>query len=1059
LFFLPKRRVDAGSVPVGRTDFLPVINTHKKSERTKATMKLSSVITITLACLLAVGSVGTAYCQTWTPMSTAPPVSFGWMQLLTDGRVLLHEEPNCSGSTCKGKDYTAWYTLTPDINGNYATGTFTQVASSVGGYAPLYFSSAVLPDGKVITQGGEYQCAAGSCASVWQSLGQLYDPVQNTWVATVPPIPNSLEAFGDAQSQVLPNGTFMDAACCAMFVGYTPFPAYFYFNENTLSYTEEGYTGDGGISEFDESGWNLMPNGQIMMVDVPLGAGSTTFMSSSIYDPPSNTWLPPQSTQVQLWDDGCGDFATASYELGPVMLMPNGTLFATGASNCHAGNIATYDLTAQVWTAQSPFPGKSAANDAPGATEINGNAIVITSPYTNTFSTPLTIYEWNGTTLNSFPNVTNASKDDSYVTHLLQLPNGQIMFTDFSTNGIELLTSAGTYEAAWQPTITSAPTNLTIGQTYQISGTQFNGVTTGAAYGDDFQDNTNYPLVRIVNNGTGHVFYARTHGHSTMAVATGSTPVSTNFDVLNMETGPCQLYVVANGIPSAPSACTVGQPVGIYSPANNTPLTSTSVTFTWGGSGSATAYWLDVGAEEGGNEYEQSGSLPTSTLSMTVSTLPSNGSAVWARLYYLVSGTWQYVDNSYTALGGPASLGSINTPTPGSTLASTSQAFTWSQGTGATAYELTAGSTMYGTQYYSSGNIGNVVTATATSLPTNGSTVYITLYSLVGTSWNSNSYTYTAVNPAAGGGATMTTPIQGSTLAGSTVTFTWAKGTATPQAYWLYAGSSAGASNYYNSGSISSRTTSKAATGLPTNGSTVYVTLFTEIAGTYVPVPYTYTAAGGPNASATLSSPTAGSPLCSNSATFSWNAPASGTPLAYWVDVGTAPGGNTIYQSGSMPTSPTSITVNGLPVGGSTIYVTLYTEFSNSPVAWQNNMYNFVAASLDVVNSPTNGSVLSSPEQTFGWTNNNPSCTMTYELDISAIAPGGNDVWQSGDMLPGFSATNPTTNPMPDNSNIYTTLYTLNNGTLLGHTENAYTTNNAFGPVQVNGGKQHGAKH
>ena len=145
------------------------------------TMKLSPVFAIALACLLVVGSVGLADGQTWTPMTNAPPVSFGATMLLTDGRVLLHEEPNCSGSTCKGKDYTAWYTLTPDINGSYANGTFTQVASLPGGYAPLYFASAVLQDGKVAIQGGEYQCPAGSCTATWQSLGAFYDPVQNTW--------------------------------------------------------------------------------------------------------------------------------------------------------------------------------------------------------------------------------------------------------------------------------------------------------------------------------------------------------------------------------------------------------------------------------------------------------------------------------------------------------------------------------------------------------------------------------------------------------------------------------------------------------------------------------------------------------------------------------------------------------------------------------------------------------------------------------------------------------------------------------------------------------------
>jgi hypothetical protein len=126
---------------------------------------------------------------------------------------------------------------------------------------------------------------------------------------------------------------------------------------------------------------------------------------------------------------------------------------------------------------------------------------------------------------------------------------------------------------------------------------------------------------------------------------------------------------------------------------------------------------------------------------------------------------------------------------------------------------------------------------------------------------------------------------------------------------------------------------------------------------------------------------------------------------------------------------------------------------SKSPVTWENNSYNFIEASLDVVNSPANNSVLGAAQETFGWTNNNPSCTMTYELDISAIAAGGNDVWQSGDLLPGFSVTNPGGNPLPDNSNIYTTLYTVNNGTVLGYTENSYTTNNSF--VTKHGGDKH----
>ena len=964
--------------------------------------------------------------------------------LLTDGRVLLHEEPNCSGSTCKGKDYTAWWTLTPDINGSYVNGTYTQVASSPAGWAPLYFSSAVLQDGKFVAQGGEYQCPGGSCTAVWQSLGGIYDPVANAWTATTPPVPNSLGAMGDSESVVLADGTWMVGICCAQFVGYSAQPDYVYFNENTLSFTPMWNINDGQTTEFDEAGFNLLPynpaapnDSQVLMVNVPLGNYQANLATSQVYDEATNTWAAPVSTQVQLWDADCNNPNSASYELGPVMLLPNGSLWGTGASSCQAGHSALYNPATGTWTATPDFPNKGANNDSAGATEINGNAIVGTSPYTNESSTPVTFYEFNATTntISALPtNPPRASSDDSFVGHLLVLPNGQIMWTDFSTTGMAAFTSAGTYQAAWQPTITTAPSSLTIGQTYQISGTQFNGLTSGASYGDDYQPYTNYPLVRIVNNGTGHVFYARTHDHSTMGVATGSLPTSTNFDVPNMETGPCQLYVVANGIPSAPSACTVGQPQGIYSPLPGPPLTSTTVTFSWGGNQNATGYSLDVGSTQGGNNYEQSGPLSSSTLSLTVSNLPSNGTPVWVRWYYLLNNNWQYIDYSYTALGGPNSLGSINTPTPGIELFATSQAFTWSAGTGATAYELTAGSAQFGTQYYSSGNLGNVVTATATGLPTNGSTIYITLYSLVGGTWYSNSYTYQSYTPGTGL-ATMSTPAPGSMLTGSSAAFTWVKGQATPQAYWLYAGSSAGAHDYYNSGTINSRTLTKTATGLPTNGSTVYVTLFTEVAGTYYPTPYTYTALNATGGVAgMMQTPTPGSTLTGNSATFTWSA-GSGGATAYWLDIGSTPGGNQYSQSGNLGAVLTE-TVNGLPTDGSTIYATLYSLIGG---VWASNAYTYTAfnasTGLATMQTPTPGSTLNGNTVTFTWSAD-PNAS-NYWVDVSNVGPGGNDLDQSGQL--GNVQTETIYNLPANGSTIYVTLYSLVGGQWLS-TASTYTS-------------------
>ena len=102
------------------------------------------------------------------------------------------------------------------------------------------------------------------------------------------------------------------------------------------------------------------------------------------------------------------------------------------------------------------------------------------------------------------------------------------------------------------PEIVFAPPVVTRGGSYQIYGFLFNGVTQGAAYGDDVQASTNFPLVRITNLNTSHVFYSRTHDHSSMAVASHAL-VSTHFDVpSDQERGPSLLQVVANGIASRP---------------------------------------------------------------------------------------------------------------------------------------------------------------------------------------------------------------------------------------------------------------------------------------------------------------------------------------------------------------------------------------------------------------------------------------------------------------------------------------------------------------------------
>jgi hypothetical protein len=135
------------------------------------------------------------------------------------------------------------------------------------------------------------------------------------------------------------------------------------------------------------------------------------------------------------------------------------------------------------------------------------------------------------------------------------LPTGEVLVGGGTT---QTYTSTGTYKAEWAPTISVSPSTVTRGSTYLISGTQFNGLSQAASFGDELETATNYPLVRITNNATHHVFYARTHDHSSMGVATGTAKVSTHFDVpTTMETGARTLQVVSNGIPSSVVSVTV----------------------------------------------------------------------------------------------------------------------------------------------------------------------------------------------------------------------------------------------------------------------------------------------------------------------------------------------------------------------------------------------------------------------------------------------------------------------------------------------------------------------
>jgi Matrixin len=83
-------------------------------------------------------------------------------------------------------------------------------------------------------------------------------------------------------------------------------------------------------------------------------------------------------------------------------------------------------------------------------------------------------------------------------------------------------------------------------------------------------------------------------------------------------------------------------------------------------------------------------------------------------------------------------------PLSGSTFPSSSVTFTWSAGS-ATAYVLLVGSSQGGADIYNSGLL-NTLSAIANQVPTDGRTIYVSLYSRVNNSWVSNKYSYKALS-------------------------------------------------------------------------------------------------------------------------------------------------------------------------------------------------------------------------------------------------------------------------------------------------------------------------
>ena len=368
-------------------------------------------------------------------------------------------------------------------------------------------------------------------------------------------------------------------------------------------------------------------------------------------------------------------------------------------------------------------------------------------------------------------------------------------------------------------------------------------------------------------------------------------------------------------------------PAALTAPTPGSKLTGTSVAFAWTPGNVATQFQLWVGTTSGSSNLYNSNAVTATT--ETVSDLPDNDSEVYVRLYSYIAGAWQYTSYTYTSAG-TVTQAALTTPTPGSTLTGTSVTFAWTPGNTAKNFQLYLGSTGVGTNnLYNSGSV-TVTSETVSDLPSNGEKVYARLFSYINGAWVYTDYTYTTMG--APTQAALTTPTPGTTLTGTSITFSWTPGN-TATHFQLYLGTSAGSNNLYNSGSVT--VTSETVSDLPSNGLPVYARLFSYVNGAWIYTDYTYTTAGAATPAA-LTTPTPGSQLTSSSVTFSWTPGNTAKNFELWL--GSTNGASNLYNSGSV--TVTSKTVTGLPNNGEKIYARLYWYING---AWQYASYTYSA--------------------------------------------------------------------------------------------------------------------
>ena len=387
---------------------------------------------------------------------------------------------------------------------------------------------------------------------------------------------------------------------------------------------------------------------------------------------------------------------------------------------------------------------------------------------------------------------------------------------------------------------------------------------------------------------------------------------------------------------------------GTYYPLNGGSLSGATQTFSlYPDEFLISDWWIYAGSSPGAKDYADSGNLG-SGLIHEVSGFPEDGSLVYVRLWYRMSGglNWFYRDLTFTAQ--IPSTPNLVRPVPTLDSRMTGRAVSYwidDNGYGATSYILSIGY-FPGAEYYA-GSLDNIYYSgevTALSMNVDGLPIaspgvsedmYVALMAKrPGEGYRRvddaiiQPYDRTIV-------PSITLPAPDGTLTGDTMQFWWTGNSVDVSNYWLWVGAKLGGFEYYDSGNLNTNF-SHTVDSLPTDSSEVYVRLWYLSGGVWKYTDEQYKASGiGPE----IIDPTPGSAPSGSPVEYSWTDNGIGV-YQWWLYSGYSPGGKNYFNSGNLLGATSALVDNTAPDTGEDYTVRLWFKMSPGGI-WKHSDFTY----------------------------------------------------------------------------------------------------------------------